>query len=151
MVCGGANRDGYRWSEGISRWLRVWGRGRRWQQVCILAVGRDTAVERGGCDDCHGREVKKKVMFGDEWCCVRCACLCVLVACFLLPPPFSPSAVIKNIWLKTLFPDTLVPLIEIVSIYLKKLICLNCLTVVNRNPAITFWRKISTFNFLLIK
>jgi hypothetical protein len=31
----------------------------RGQKVCILAEGRDTAVKRGGCDDRHGREVKK--------------------------------------------------------------------------------------------
>jgi hypothetical protein len=46
MVCRGANRDGYQWLEGIGRWLRVWGRGRRNRKVCILAVGQDTAAER---------------------------------------------------------------------------------------------------------
>jgi hypothetical protein len=27
------------------------------RKVCILAAGRDTAAEREGCDDRHGREV----------------------------------------------------------------------------------------------
>jgi hypothetical protein len=60
-VCGEANREGDRGLEGTSRWLRVQGRG--WMQrkgSCILAAGRDTAVERWGRDDCHGRSVKNK-------------------------------------------------------------------------------------------
>ena len=67
----------------------MWGRGRRQRKVCILAAGRDTAAKRDGCDDRHGREVKKnKVMFGD----VRSSamlCACLLLASSLPLPPCS--------------------------------------------------------------
>jgi hypothetical protein len=50
-----------------------------------LAEGRDTAVKRGGCDDRHGREVKKI-----RWSLVMCDVVCgVLASCLLLPPPCS--------------------------------------------------------------
>jgi hypothetical protein len=60
IVCGGANRDGNQWSEGIGLRCRGEGRGRSNQKVCFLAAGRDTATEREGCDDRHGREAKKR-------------------------------------------------------------------------------------------
>ena len=49
-------------------------------------------------------------------------------ACFL--PLALSSAVILKKWLRHLFPDRLVPLIKILAVYLKKFVCLNCLTVV---------------------
>jgi hypothetical protein len=44
----------------------VWGRGRSNRKVCILAAGRDAAVERGGAEDRHGRDVldKNEMMCG---------------------------------------------------------------------------------------
>jgi hypothetical protein len=65
MVCRGANGDGYRWSEGIGRWLRVWGRGQNSLKVCILAAGQDTVAERDCRDEHHGQDVssiKNEVM-----------------------------------------------------------------------------------------
>jgi hypothetical protein len=49
----------------------MWGRGRRQRKVCILAAGRDTAAEREGCDDRHGREVEKKYNGSDGCGCVH--------------------------------------------------------------------------------
>jgi hypothetical protein len=59
----------HRWSEGIGQWLRVWGRGRSNQKVCILAAGQDTAPKRDGRDEHHGRDVfdKKIMVIGDAW------------------------------------------------------------------------------------
>jgi hypothetical protein len=65
MVCRGANRDSYRWSEGIGWWLRVWVRGRSNGKVCISAAGQDTVAERDCRDEHHGRDVFDKKM---RWC-----------------------------------------------------------------------------------
>ena len=71
-VCGGANHDGYGWSEGIGWWLRMWGRGRRQRKVCILAAGWGTASERWGVGDGHGRGAVIKKWRRDK--AVRASC-----------------------------------------------------------------------------
>ena len=40
----------------------MWGRGQSNQKVCILAAGRDTAAEREGRDEHHGRDLFDKKM-----------------------------------------------------------------------------------------
>jgi hypothetical protein len=59
-----------------------------------------------------------------------------LLCCFLPPCILLCDDIQKNCE-DFLFPDALVSLIEILSIYLKKLRCLNCLTVVKEEEKVS--------------
>jgi hypothetical protein len=92
--------------EGISRWLSVWGRGCRRGKVCTLAEIQPPK-ERAAIIVMVVRWRKNRVICG----CVR-ACMGVL-----LPPP----CLLLCGDLDFLFLNALVPLPEILSVYLKNL------------------------------